>query len=35
MYEQIDFCMQLTKEQMQKSLEHLDKEFQKIRTNNV
>jgi len=32
MYEQIDFCMQMTKEQMQKSLEHLDKEFQKIRT---
>jgi ribosome recycling factor len=32
MYEQIDFCMQMTKEQMHKSLEHLDKEFQKIRT---
>jgi ribosome recycling factor len=32
MYEQIDFCMEMTKEQMKKSLEHLDKEFQKIRT---
>ena len=32
MYEQIEFCMQMSKEQMQKTLEHLDKEFQKIRT---
>lgn len=31
MYEDIELCMAMAKESMQKTVEHLDKEFQKIR----
>ena len=32
MYEQIELCMEMAKEQMQKAIGHLEKEFQRLRT---